>query len=191
MQETQLQHAAIVVAQSGQNPLRPLRRFIRSGTLLLRQDQVFVQLGLREPQAHAPERAQDRARGGEEVAANRARGRPLAEPRDGLHRHLLREVLGIGAVADPGVDERVHELQLVEGDVCRARRGRKLDHFAGVFIWRAWFIWATRVPGHRTGTKSRLNSASSVTRPGYWSAGLSQRSYARRQPGRPARRQTR
>ena len=101
------------------------------------------------------------------------------------------QVFGIGTVADPCIDEGVHELQLVEGDVCRARRGRKLDHFAGVFIWRAWIIWATRVPGHGTGTKSRLNSVLSVTRPGYWSAGLSQRSYARRQPGRPARRQTR
>src|SRR5207245_10883994 len=28
----------------------------------------------------------------------------------------------------------------------------------GVFICRAWIIWVTRVPGHGTSTKSRLNS---------------------------------
>src|SRR5207247_23893 len=89
--------------------------------------EVLAQLRLGQSKTGAPEAAQHRAGGGEQVAADRACGRPLAQAWDRLESDLLGQVLGVCAVADTRVDECIDELQLVKRDVGGPRRGRELD----------------------------------------------------------------
>ena len=130
MQETELEDAPVVAGELGQDPLHGLsallgRRVGRGG-----RQEVLAQLGLGQPEARAPEPAQGRTRRGEEVAADGAGRGVLTQPRDRFQSHLLRQVLGVSPVADPRVDECVHELQLVHRDIDRPRGSRQLDDFS-------------------------------------------------------------
>src|SRR5260370_35321480 len=72
-----------------------------------------------------------------------ARWRAFAESRDRFHRDLLGEVFGIGAVADPGVDERVHDFELVQRDIRGAGRHRELEQIT--LLVRAGLLCARRM----------------------------------------------
>src|SRR6202171_731334 len=105
MKETQLEDAAVVVGELGQDHLHGVSPLLRRRRRRHRKGQVLVELRLGKPQPPAPEAAENRAGGGEKVSADGGRGGPFAEPGGRLQGYLLREILRVGAVADARVDE--------------------------------------------------------------------------------------
>src|ERR1700704_3308597 len=120
MEETKLEDSPIVVRQLAENPLHRRLTFFRVSLQGDRQRQVVSQLGLGQPEASAPETSEDGARRGEKVSADGGGGSSLAKSWDGFERDLLSEILGVGSVADPDVDEGVDVLELVARVVRRA-----------------------------------------------------------------------
>src|ERR1700682_5929019 len=199
MEETQLQHAAVVVRQLGKNPLHGIRPFLLGRRLGDCERQVFVELGLGQSEPGAPEAAEHRAGGGEEITANGARRRALPEPWNRFQGNLLGEVFGIGTVANAGVDERIYDLELTEGDVSGARRHRELEQIPRL-VWCGLPVTGRWARAHRRPSSGRkrlpnsiptwIHTALGTTGAGYWNAPRLQPFGSRRGPGDlpPARR---
>src|SRR5207237_2235815 len=106
-----------------QDPPDALDRLAGCVRLRLLHPEVVAKLVLGHPEPARPEAGESGAGGGEEVGADGRDAGSLAQSWDGLERDLLRQVFGVGSVADSCVDEGVNELQLLECNLGCWNRG--------------------------------------------------------------------
>jgi DNA-binding MarR family transcriptional regulator len=108
-----------VSRQSGQSVVQPgrssRRRLGRPPAFIIQE--VRREFGFLESIAAGPEVRKDAPSGRIEVPPHGTDWVAVAEPRERFERDVLSQVLGVGAITHPRVDEGVHELELGQGGV--------------------------------------------------------------------------
>src|SRR5207302_7053745 len=101
----------------------------------------LVQLLLGDAELARPKGPESGTGSGEKVGADGGAAGAGPQPGNGLERHELGQVFGVGPVADAAEDEGIDHLQLLQGQLDRVaeRRRRQVQDLglAILFFWQA------------------------------------------------------